>query len=361
MLEERAEELRQTDTPLQALPDKMKASSTPPTAAAEPAAAAAAVATALRAAAANSSEEMDVVDIEASVPGTPPTSPIPSKSRRTRQDSISGGQQANPPFLQPESGFASPASGVLAPEEDGTVSEDYPARRRSTRKGGQRDALFRRRLQKQGHRDMLYELREDGTYEMKEMSIREVFNYVQEIVAPYALGLGASPRGNAANYAQQQQQQQRQTSAPLSTTSTPSRNPRDVTDGRGYGSVGDSGGSGRMRRTASVAGVQMSSLNLHLRDMRQLFSSQSKSEPAISVRRNCVLVNFETLRGIVLVDRILLVVDPGADSILMEVRKALSQSHDDVYEFELKAVEALLSVSSKRLVTRTLWKTRRLP
>lgn len=47
----------------------------------------------------------------------------------------------------------------------------------------------------------------------------------------------------------------------------------------------------------------MPSLNLHLRDMRQLFSSQAKSEPAISVRRNCVLVNFETLRGIVLVDR----------------------------------------------------------
>ncbi|CAN0277213.1 unnamed protein product, partial [Ectocarpus sp. 4 AP-2014] len=281
--------------------------------------------------------------------GTPPTSPIPSRSRRARQDSISGGQQANPPFLQPESGFASPASGVLEPEEDVTVAEDYPARRRSTRKGGQRDALFRRRLQKQGHRDMLYELREDGTYEMKEMSIREVFNYVQEIVAPYALGLGASPRGDAANFVQQQQQQQRQTSAPLSTRSTPSRNPRDAADGREYGSVGYSGGSGRMRRTASVAGVQMSSLNLHLRDMRQLFSSQSKSEPAISVRRNCVLVNFETLRGIVLVDRILLVVDPGADSILMEVRKALSQSHDDVYEFELKAVEALLSVSSKRL------------
>ncbi|CAN0090517.1 unnamed protein product, partial [Hapterophycus canaliculatus] len=47
--------------------------------------------------------------------------------------------------------------------------------------------------------------------------------------------------------------------------------------------------------------------------------------------------------------RLLLVVDPGADSILLEVRRALSQSHDDVYEFELKAVEALLSVSSKRL------------
>lgn len=50
------------------------------------------------------------------------------------------------------------------------------------------------------------------------------------------------------------------------------------------------------------------------------------------------------------VGRLLLVVDPGADSILMEVRKAVQESNDDVYEFELRAVEALLSVSSKRLV-----------
>lgn len=49
--------------------------------------------------------------------------------------------------------------------------------------------------------------------------------------------------------------------------------------------------------------IQASSLNLHQRDMRQLFSSQSKSEPAFTVRRNCILINFETLRGIVLVDR----------------------------------------------------------
>ena len=53
----------------------------------------------------------------------------------------------------------------------------------------------------------------------------------------------------------------------------------------------------------TAGGLTMSSLKLHLRDMRQLFSSQSKSEPAISVRRNCILINFETIRGIVLVDR----------------------------------------------------------
>lgn len=49
--------------------------------------------------------------------------------------------------------------------------------------------------------------------------------------------------------------------------------------------------------------------------------------------------------------RLLLVVDTGADSILMDVRKAISESAEDVYEFELKAVEALLSVSSVRLVS----------
>lgn len=45
-------------------------------------------------------------------------------------------------------------------------------------------------------------------------------------------------------------------------------------------------------------------------------------------------------------------VDTGADSILMDVSKAISESTEDVYEFELKAVEALLSVSSKRLVNK---------
>lgn len=61
------------------------------------------------------------------------------------------------------------------------VEGDYSGRRRSTRKGTgpQRDQLFRQRLKQQRHKDMLFELREDGTYEMMEMSIREVFNYVQ--------------------------------------------------------------------------------------------------------------------------------------------------------------------------------------
>ncbi|CAM9202332.1 unnamed protein product [Scytosiphon promiscuus] len=294
------------------------------------------------------------VDIEASMTGITPISTGLPKPPRTRQDSISGGSLSNPPFLLPDSEFPSPASGI----DDGTVAvagvagevdaivEDASGRRRSSRKstGPDRDELFRQRLKRHRQRDMLFELREDGTYDMKEMTIREVFNYVQEEAKEWT-NMGRSPavdgRGGVCSAvcrrvggANLRTAQASCFSAP--DTAVPSSSPSHTSR------------PCMARRGAAVA-TQMSNLNLHLRDMRQLFSPQAKSEPAISVRRNCVLVNFETLRGIVLVDRLLLVVDPGADSILLEVRKALSESHDDVYEFELKAVEALLSVSSKRL------------
>lgn len=58
--------------------------------------------------------------------------------------------------------------------------DDSGTRRRSTRKAAQeRDMEFKQRLKQHRHKDMLFELMEDGTYEMREMSIREVFNYVQ--------------------------------------------------------------------------------------------------------------------------------------------------------------------------------------
>ncbi|CAM9806502.1 unnamed protein product [Choristocarpus tenellus] len=83
--------------------------------------------------------------------------------------------------------------------------------------------------------------------------------------------------------------------------------------------------------------------------MRQLFASQAVGEPSINVRRNAVLFNLESLKGIILADRLVLVVGDGADSILQDVRKAVLESVEDVDEFELKALEALLAVSSRRL------------
>ncbi|CAM9705295.1 unnamed protein product [Discosporangium mesarthrocarpum] len=168
------------------------------------------------------------------------------------------------------------------------------------RERAERDKTFRQRLNQHQQRELLYELQSDGSYEMRAMTVREAFQYVEDCVAPYAV-----------------------------TCSSP-------------------GGRG-IRRASSNAGISSSSIGLHNRDMRKLFGSQAVGEPSINVRRNVILVNIETLRGIVLVDRLILVVDTGADSILMEVRKGIAESVEDIYEFELKALEALLSVSSKRL------------
>ena len=78
----------------------------------------------------------------------------------------------------PDSGFVSPANGVVTSGD--AADEDSAAHKRSTRKGmGHRDELFKRRLKQHRQKDMVFELKEDGSYEMKEMSVREVFSYVQ--------------------------------------------------------------------------------------------------------------------------------------------------------------------------------------
>ena len=62
---------------------------------------------------------------------------------------------------------------------------------------------------------------------------------------------------------------------------------------------------------------------LHPRDFRRLVTPFSASnEPEVIVRRHVVLLNFDPLRAIILRDRLLVFVPPGADSVLhrLEVR-----------------------------------------
>lgn len=78
------------------------------------------------------------------------------------------------PHISPQSDLASPAVGT------GEVVGDPVNRRRSTRKeAGARDDKFKRRMIQHSQKDLLFELRVDGTYDMKEMTVREAFNYVQ--------------------------------------------------------------------------------------------------------------------------------------------------------------------------------------
>jgi magnesium transporter len=79
---------------------------------------------------------------------------------------------------------------------------------------------------------------------------------------------------------------------------------------------------------------------LHPRDMRRLVTPFSASnEPEIIVRRHAILLNFDTLRAIILRDRLLVVVPDGADSILVELEKRLrggfdNTDHDTSYSLD---------------------------
>jgi len=61
---------------------------------------------------------------------------------------------------------------------------------------------------------------------------------------------------------------------------------------------------------------------IHPRDMRRLVTPFSASnEPDLIVRRHCMLLNFDPLRAIILRDRLLALVPPGADSLLISLEK----------------------------------------
>lgn len=124
-----------------------------------------------------------------SLEGTPPSSPVLATTMITH-DIVegaaisSGANNADKSFLLPGPGFVSPVEGVAGGLEadggGGRSGDSNPSTRRNLRKTVEgRDELFKRRLKQLRHKDMLFELMEDGTYEMKHMSMREVFNYVQ--------------------------------------------------------------------------------------------------------------------------------------------------------------------------------------
>lgn len=123
-----------------------------------------------------------------SLEGTPPSSPALATTMITQDTAgaaavLGAAENADKPFLLPVSGFVSPMEGVAGGEANGgggRSGDSNPSTRRNLRKTVEgRDELFKRRLKQLRQKDMLFELMEDGTYEMKHMSMREVFNYVQ--------------------------------------------------------------------------------------------------------------------------------------------------------------------------------------
>lgn len=167
----------------------------------------------------------------------------------------------------------------------------------------------------------LYEIRDNGEATMLNMSIRELYNYICKLVHRYQ-----SPHSPDQNGVKDVSfLWSPQVSLPGGTLMKESSSKRATSPMN-------------LRRSANQN-------QLHHRDLRQLFSTNAASEPVIAVRKHVVLVNLEALRSIVLVDRILLLVDIGADQILMTVERELAAEKDEVAEFELRAYETMLKIS----------------
>jgi hypothetical protein len=192
---------------------------------------------------------------------------------------------------------------------------------------------FKTKLKKAQRRDLMYELRADGSSEWREMSVREIYDYVQACVVPIS---ALTPPWDRKHLKSQSSAISEQSSSPVvSATSTPMAVENHKRPSQISSAQQKSDNNGHSRHT-----------HLHARDLRQLFSANSASEPAIAVRRHVVLFNFETIRAIVLVDRMILLVPMGADSELRDIERELTTEHDEIPEFEIRAYEALLSVSS---------------
>ena len=63
---------------------------------------------------------------------------------------------------------------------------------------------------------------------------------------------------------------------------------------------------------------------LQHRDLRRLdFHYNAEEEPIVIVRRHAVLIAFDPLRAIIMADRIIIIVPPGADSILNTLQEQM--------------------------------------
>lgn len=191
----------------------------------------------------------------------------------------------------------------------------------------------------------MYELRADGTSEWHELSLRELLKYIRACVQPLSALtpewhtrrdrlLADTPRESPGSTPRE---------SPGSTPKPSAANSKRL------GSLivvanSQKTDSGKLRR------MHVHHSHLHTRDLRQLFSANSASEPAIAVRWHVVLFNFETIRAIVLVDRLILLVSSGAGSELQDIERELNTEHEEVLEFETRAYETLLHVSSLSLV-----------
>eukprot|EP01041_Mallomonas_annulata_P009202 gene9202-19080_t len=98
---------------------------------------------------------------------------------------------------------------------------------------------------------------------------------------------------------------------------------------------------------------QGAAIQLRIRDLRRLELSldSQEEEPAVLVRRHAVLIALDPIRSVVMADKVVLIVPPGADSLLTILEKHMKEwSPESIVDgvrvtvpFELHAYEAILA------------------
>ncbi len=205
-------------------------------------------------------------------------------------------------------------------------------------------------------RHMLYEICNDGTVTLRELSSRELCSYINECVS-------ASVDGTVPDLQVVAVDNDAAAVGETTITPTPALSPTSYRSQQKsfHGLVGrkninsqhPAASSFQYSKSSTGIPIYKSSFKLHHRDLRLLLTENHSSEPCVAVRHGAVLIHMESIKAIVLRNRIFLVVDDGADSLLSEVEQqmAVISSYERSPDFELRAYEAILDMSMSHLMS----------
>ncbi len=204
-------------------------------------------------------------------------------------------------------------------------------------------------------RHMLYEICNDGTVTLRELSSRELCSYINECVDARVDRTVAEREVAVADNDAAAIGETTITPIPaLSPTSYRSRQQsfHELVGWKDNNGQHSAATNYQIRKPSPGIPIYKSSFKLHHRDLRVLLTENHSSEPCVAVRHGVVLIHMESIRAIVLRNRIFLVVDDGADSILSEVERqmAVISLYERSPDFELRAYESIMDISMSHLM-----------
>ncbi len=151
---------------------------------------------------------------------------------------------------------------------------------------------------------IMYEITSDGESDYKEMTLRELLNYVNKEAA--AIDSAAIDRKTLRAEAREGNQ----------------HNLHSVFDSISAGDVPVNGSTGANTHTIPSENgsdeVSFSAVSeLRLRDLRRLdYQFNPNEEKSVLIRRHAVLFAMDPMRAVVMTNRLILIVPPGADSLI---------------------------------------------